>query len=416
MNRATASRRPAAGPGGRGRVRDGGVVEQAAASDPAGRAANGTASVGNRSTFASPVTPFTRRWRAPSPTSARLAGRARADRVARDGAATAFRARCATSTRSSPTAPFGPSVVAERQTTASSVTSRTRQQDLRSRARRVDDSDAAAACPCSIAASRSSVLFAWQLTRASRRSTRPRRRGDAASSSGAWGARGSDHLALVPGRGLRVLSATTMPGFRPPSSPTPRVQLLPVQLARARARAAVPLAPPVRPARDGGRGQVARAGLGHPRRALPRERGDRRHRAAARDGPTRDGSSSGHHGEAVFRLAPSSILQLPFVRGRLALDRLTELATASILLARSRHGPPGNPPPRRAAPRRSRRPIRQRRSERQGGEPRGPSMTPLSETPRVSCIIPAYNAESCVPDHRERPGPDPGALRDHRDG
>jgi hypothetical protein len=30
--------------------------------------------------------------------------------------------------------------------------------------------------------------------------------------------------------------------------------------------------------------------------------------------------------EAVFRLAPSSILQLPFVRGRLALDRLTELA------------------------------------------------------------------------------------------
>ena len=32
-------------------------------------------------------------------------------------------------------------------------------------------------------------------------------------------------------------------------------------------------------------------------------------------------------GEAVFRLAPSSILQLPFVRGRLALDRLTELAT-----------------------------------------------------------------------------------------
>jgi hypothetical protein len=32
-------------------------------------------------------------------------------------------------------------------------------------------------------------------------------------------------------------------------------------------------------------------------------------------------------GEAVFRLAPSSILQLPFVRGRLALDRLTELAS-----------------------------------------------------------------------------------------
>ena len=31
-------------------------------------------------------------------------------------------------------------------------------------------------------------------------------------------------------------------------------------------------------------------------------------------------------GEAIFRLAPSSILQLPFVRGRLALDRLTELA------------------------------------------------------------------------------------------
>jgi hypothetical protein len=30
--------------------------------------------------------------------------------------------------------------------------------------------------------------------------------------------------------------------------------------------------------------------------------------------------------EAIFRLAPSSILQLPFVRGRLALDRLTELA------------------------------------------------------------------------------------------
>jgi hypothetical protein len=30
--------------------------------------------------------------------------------------------------------------------------------------------------------------------------------------------------------------------------------------------------------------------------------------------------------ETIFRLAPSSILQLPFVRGRLALDRLTELA------------------------------------------------------------------------------------------
>lgn len=30
--------------------------------------------------------------------------------------------------------------------------------------------------------------------------------------------------------------------------------------------------------------------------------------------------------EAIFRLAPSSILQLPFVRGRLALDRLSELA------------------------------------------------------------------------------------------